>query len=142
MIYVKADGRARCEGLRDDIDISEQGPTVPTKAEVEAAKIIAEFRAKFRAEQSARQRERSSLSQRESEIVALVAEGFKNKEIAEKMFISVQTVKNHLHNIFDKLGSPPPSNHPPTPAAAALPSPRRRSGLTWAVSGRKRPQGA
>lgn len=49
-------------------------------------------------------RERSPLSQREREIVALVAQGFKNKEIAEKIFISEQTVKNHLHNIFDKLG--------------------------------------
>jgi DNA-binding NarL/FixJ family response regulator len=45
----------------------------------------------------------SALSQREREIVALVAQGFKNKEMAEKMFISEQTVKNHLHNIFDKL---------------------------------------
>ncbi len=51
-----------------------------------------------------RDRDRSPLSQREREIVALVAQGFKNKEMAEKMFISEQTVKNHLHNIFDKLG--------------------------------------
>lgn len=53
---------------------------------------------------SKRMRERSPISQREREIVALVAQGFKNKEIAEKMFISEQTVKNHLHNIFEKLG--------------------------------------
>src|SRR5690242_16031325 len=53
---------------------------------------------------SPRERERPPLSQREREIVALVAQGFKNKEMAEKMFISEQTVKNHLHNIFDKLG--------------------------------------
>jgi len=53
---------------------------------------------------ASRERERSPLSQREREIVALVAQGFKNKEMAEKMFISEQTVKNHLHNIFDKLG--------------------------------------
>jgi DNA-binding NarL/FixJ family response regulator len=51
-----------------------------------------------------RDRERSPLSQREREIVGLVAQGYKNKEMAEKMFISEQTVKNHLHNIFDKLG--------------------------------------
>jgi DNA-binding NarL/FixJ family response regulator len=51
-----------------------------------------------------RVRERSPLSAREREIVALVAQGYKNKEMAEKMFISEQTVKNHLHNIFDKLG--------------------------------------
>lgn len=46
----------------------------------------------------------SALSTREREIVVLVAQGFKNKEMAERMFISEQTVKNHLHNIFDKLG--------------------------------------
>jgi DNA-binding NarL/FixJ family response regulator len=45
-----------------------------------------------------------SLEVGEREIVALVAQGYKNKEMAEKMFISEQTVKNHLHNIFDKLG--------------------------------------
>jgi DNA-binding NarL/FixJ family response regulator len=53
---------------------------------------------------SVRARDRSPLSHREREIVALVAQGYKNKEMAEKMFISEQTVKNHLHNIFDKLG--------------------------------------
>ena len=46
----------------------------------------------------------SALSPREREIVNLVAQGFKNKEMAQRMFISEQTVKNHLHNIFDKLG--------------------------------------
>jgi DNA-binding NarL/FixJ family response regulator len=48
--------------------------------------------------------ERGPLSMRELEIVELAAQGFKNREMAEKMFISEQTVKNHLHNIFDKLG--------------------------------------
>jgi DNA-binding NarL/FixJ family response regulator len=56
------------------------------------------------AQSNLRSRDRSPLSQREREIVALVAQGYKNKEMAEKMFISEQTVKNHLHNIFDKLG--------------------------------------
>src|SRR5215469_13503559 len=49
-------------------------------------------------------REKPLLSDREKEIVQLVAQGFRNKEIGEKLFISEQTVKNHLHNIFDKLG--------------------------------------
>ena len=44
------------------------------------------------------------LSDREMEVVQLVAEGFHNREIGEKLFISEQTVKNHMHNIFDKLG--------------------------------------
>jgi two-component system, NarL family, nitrate/nitrite response regulator NarL len=46
---------------------------------------------------------RSVLSPREEEIVALVALGYRNKELASKLSISEQTVKNHLHNIFDKL---------------------------------------
>jgi DNA-binding NarL/FixJ family response regulator len=52
----------------------------------------------------AKPRERAQLSQREREIIVLIAQGYKNKEIAEKMFITEQTVKNHLHNVFDKLG--------------------------------------
>jgi DNA-binding NarL/FixJ family response regulator len=51
-----------------------------------------------------RGREHCPLSRRELEIVSLVAQGLKNKEVAGKMFISEQTVKNHLHNIFHKLG--------------------------------------
>ena len=46
----------------------------------------------------------AALSVREREIVGLIAQGFKNKDMAERLFISEQTVKNHLHNIFDKLG--------------------------------------
>jgi two-component system, NarL family, nitrate/nitrite response regulator NarL len=53
---------------------------------------------------SGARREKPLLSPREREIVQLVAQGFRNREIAEKLFISEQTVKNHLHNIFDKLG--------------------------------------
>ena len=49
-------------------------------------------------------RDKSLLSDREKQIVQLVAQGYCNKEIGEKLFISEQTVKNHLHNIFDKLG--------------------------------------
>ena len=49
-------------------------------------------------------RERAQLSQREREIIILIAQRYKNKEIAEKMFVTEQTVKNHLHNVFDKLG--------------------------------------
>ena len=43
------------------------------------------------------------LSKREQEIVTLVLTGWKNREIADKLFISEQTVKNHVHNILDKL---------------------------------------
>src|SRR6266567_3286354 len=53
---------------------------------------------------SGKDRERSPLGRREREIVQLVSQGYKNKEMADKMFISEQTVKNHLHNIFEKVG--------------------------------------
>ena len=51
-----------------------------------------------------REEKASPLSPREREIVLLVTQGFRNKELAEKLVISEQTVKNHMHNIFDKLG--------------------------------------
>ena len=54
--------------------------------------------------ESGPRRDKPLLSDREKEITGLVAQGFRNREIGEKLFISEQTVKNHLHNIFDKLG--------------------------------------
>lgn len=44
------------------------------------------------------------VSSREHEIVSLVAQGLKNREIAHTLQISEHTVKNHLFHIFDKLG--------------------------------------
>lgn len=49
-------------------------------------------------------RDKPLLTEREQDVVLLVTQGFRNKEIADKLSISEQTVKNHLHNIFDKLG--------------------------------------
>jgi two-component system nitrate/nitrite response regulator NarL len=48
--------------------------------------------------------QKSLLSDREREIVHHVAQGFRNREIAQKLFIAEQTVKNYVHDIFDKLG--------------------------------------
>lgn len=44
------------------------------------------------------------LTDRENEIVYLVAQHLRNKDIAQKLAISEQTVKNNLHTIFGKLG--------------------------------------
>ena len=44
------------------------------------------------------------LTTRELEITNLVTQGFRNKEIAARLFLSEQTVKNVLRNVFDKLG--------------------------------------
>lgn len=45
------------------------------------------------------------LSEREQEILILVAQGASNKAIAQQLFISANTVKVHLHNIFSKIGA-------------------------------------
>lgn len=43
------------------------------------------------------------LSERELEILTLVAQGYSNPEIAEKLVLSPKTVRNHVSNIFSKL---------------------------------------
>lgn len=43
------------------------------------------------------------LSTRETEILKLISNGFTYKECAEKLFISAATIRNHLHNIYEKL---------------------------------------
>ena len=47
--------------------------------------------------------DQSGLSAREKEILDLIALGYRNKEVAAKLFISVSTVKSHVHNIYEKL---------------------------------------
>jgi LuxR family maltose regulon positive regulatory protein len=44
------------------------------------------------------------LSQRELEVLGLVAQGLTNREIAGRLFITVGTVKTHVHNIYGKMG--------------------------------------
>jgi DNA-binding NarL/FixJ family response regulator len=46
----------------------------------------------------------SRLTRREREIVSLVDQGLTNKEIAARLYIEIATVKNHIHNILEKLG--------------------------------------
>jgi DNA-binding CsgD family transcriptional regulator len=47
---------------------------------------------------------RYGITLREKEITELLLEGLSNKEIGTRLFISPATVRNHLHNIFDKTG--------------------------------------
>jgi DNA-binding NarL/FixJ family response regulator len=46
----------------------------------------------------------ATLTLREREVVELIAEGLKNKQIAERLFITQATVSHHLTSIFSKLG--------------------------------------
>ena len=46
---------------------------------------------------------RESLTERELQVITLIAEGLKNKQIAQRLFISETTVTHHLSSIFSKL---------------------------------------
>jgi DNA-binding NarL/FixJ family response regulator len=43
------------------------------------------------------------MTQREKEVIELIADGLTNKEIAQKLYISPHTIKSHVHNILEKL---------------------------------------
>lgn len=51
-----------------------------------------------------RTRKIASLTERERQVIALIAEGLKNRQIAERLFISHVTVTHHLSSIYGKLG--------------------------------------
>jgi DNA-binding NarL/FixJ family response regulator len=45
-----------------------------------------------------------NISEREMEIITLIAEGYSNKEVADKLFLSTHTITTHRKNIMNKLG--------------------------------------
>jgi DNA-binding NarL/FixJ family response regulator len=51
-----------------------------------------------------RTRKIASLTDRERQVIALIAEGLKNRQIADRLFISHVTVTHHLSSIYGKLG--------------------------------------
>ncbi|HMF82482.1 MAG TPA: response regulator transcription factor [Acidimicrobiia bacterium] len=68
-----------------------------------ASKLLSEFNALV---QQAEERQRSllpSLTDRELDVLKLVAKGLSNREISEELYISENTVKNHVRNILEKL---------------------------------------
>jgi len=57
----------------------------------------------FKANSASTTKGSSNLSEREREILSLIVVGLNNSEISEKLFISLQTVRNHIRHIYEKL---------------------------------------
>jgi DNA-binding NarL/FixJ family response regulator len=69
-----------------------------------AAKLLTEFKdSTTDAQARVTADEEANLSPREDEVLRLVSQGATNREIADSLFISENTVKTHLRNIMDKL---------------------------------------
>lgn len=83
----------------DYIDSIVQGEAPVSRAL--AMKILQEF-ASVEAENRDHKAD-ALLSEREKELLRLVTQGYTNRKIAETLYISESTVKNHLRNILDKL---------------------------------------
>jgi len=47
---------------------------------------------------------RDDLSERERQVLRLIAEGLTNREIAERLYLAMSTVKTHINNLYGKLG--------------------------------------
>jgi len=68
-----------------------------------ASKLLTEFAAISKASAERPQMPTPRLTDREMEVLKLVAQGMNNRDIAKQLFISENTVKNHIRNILEKL---------------------------------------
>lgn len=68
-----------------------------------ASKLLAEFNALSQRAEERTKAQSPTLTERELEVLKLVANGLSNKEIAGELFIAENTVKNHVRNILEKL---------------------------------------
>jgi two-component system NarL family response regulator len=68
-----------------------------------ASKLLTEFAAISKASDEGPKVPTPRLTDREMEVLRLVAQGLNNRDIAKQLFISENTVKNHIRNILEKL---------------------------------------
>jgi two-component system NarL family response regulator len=68
-----------------------------------ASKLLTEFSSLSKKVEQRQQLATPSLTAREIEVLRFVAKGMSNREIAEELYISENTVKNHVRNILEKL---------------------------------------
>jgi DNA-binding NarL/FixJ family response regulator len=88
--------RAAGETLLDAIKELLKGGA-PMSSDI-ARKVVSSFR-----ETPVVENHDASLTRRENEILELLGKGYGNKEIADKLFVSIHTVRTHIYHIYEKL---------------------------------------
>jgi len=102
LIPFKADGYLTTDSPKDELfallgKVESGGPVI-------AESLIPHMMNWLAASSQTDREEEVLLTPREQEILGLLARGHTNGQIAKKLVISVNTVKNHVHNILEKLG--------------------------------------
>jgi DNA-binding NarL/FixJ family response regulator len=93
---------ASVEECRETLRLVADGETrLDTRVAASVVGRLAALASVRRADERARN---ARLTPRETEILGLVAEGMTNKEIAAQLHVEEQTVKNHVHNVLERLG--------------------------------------
>jgi DNA-binding NarL/FixJ family response regulator len=90
-----ANADALCKALTDVVHGRLSCP-----AEISCGLLRALFRAQEHADTPAPDR---ALTPREGDVLHLIGQGYSNKEIARELYLSVATVKHHVHNVLEKL---------------------------------------
>jgi LuxR family transcriptional regulator, maltose regulon positive regulatory protein len=101
------EGPAMADLLSATLEVRQRGHSDPA-SRVPArylAKLLAALAQEDATAAAGQQPHEPGLSERELEVLALIASGESNQEIASKLFITVATVKTHVNNLYRKLGA-------------------------------------
>ncbi len=93
--------------LLKDAPVEEMIPGLKAVAGGEALlspRVAKKLVSRLRAERSSAERSDVEMTEREHQVLALLADGRNNREIAAALFISQNTVKSHVSNLLEKLG--------------------------------------